>query len=127
MLAKTRHISTGRMPQQEVLNAEIEHLGEIWDMMIDIDTGRVAYAVLSFGGGFMGMGNKLFAVPWQKLHLLKPDSRHEGHLDRKFILNVPKDQLENAPGFDRDNWPDLEDLDWLQNVYAYYGCDPYWI
>jgi hypothetical protein len=94
--------------------------------MIDVNTGKIAYAVLSFGGGFVGWGNKLFAVPWQKLYLLKPDSKHEGHLDRKFVLNVPKEQLKNAPGFDKDNWPDPQDLGWLRDIYVFYGCEPYW-
>jgi hypothetical protein len=114
------------MLRQEVLNVDREHLGEIVELMLDVDTGMISYAVLSSGGGFMGSGNKLFAVPWQKIVLLKADSEHEGHLDRKFMLDVPKELLKDAPGFDPDNWPDVKDSSWLRDVYIYYGCEPYW-
>lgn len=120
-------MSTGRMKGQEVLNRGGEHLGEIQELMIDIKAGRILYAVLSFGGGFVGVGNKLFAIPWEILQLIPPDSRHEGHLDRKFMLDVPKELLANAPGFDKDHWPQLDDLAWLQQVYVYYDCVPYWL
>ena len=127
MLTQRKYIRSTRLVQQEVLNREMEHLGEIVELMMDIDEGNIVYAVLSFGGGFMGSGNKLFVIPWQKLHLLKADSKHEGHLDRKFMLDVSKEQLKDAPGFDKDDWPDLEDLGWLEEVYIFYGCVPYWV
>jgi len=76
--------------------------------MIDIPAGKVAYAVLSFGG-FLGMGNKLFAVPWSALKL-DEDKKH-------FILDVDKKKLENAPGFDKDNWPDMADTSWGTRIF----------
>jgi hypothetical protein len=85
--------------------------------MIDIPTGRVAYAVLSFGG-FLNMGSKLFAVPWNALTI------DEG--EKQFILDVEKERLENAPGFDNDNWPDMADKVWGEQVHAYYGTQPAW-
>jgi len=87
--------------------------------MIDLDEGRIAYVVLSFGG-FLGMGNKLFAIPWEAL-ILDTDQ----HV---FILNVDRERLENAPGFDKDNWPDNAKYEagWLFDVYEYYGYLPYW-
>jgi len=85
--------------------------------MIDIPSGRVAYAVLSFGG-VLGMGNKLFAVPWS---LLGVDE------DKKcFVLNVDKTKLEKAPGFDKSNWPDMAETAWRSEVFRYYGATPYW-
>jgi sporulation protein YlmC with PRC-barrel domain len=126
MLEMRKCVSAMRMLNQEVLNIDGEHIGEIRELMIDLNAGRVAYAVLSFGGGFVGVGNKLFAVPWSRLNLLGPDSSHEGHLDRKFMLAVTKEELENAPGFDKDHWPDMNDLAWLQYLYSYYDCVPYW-
>jgi hypothetical protein len=83
--------------------------------MIDVPTGRVACTVLSFGG-FMNMGNKLFAVPWKALTL---DEDH-----KQFILNMDKAQLENAPGFDKDNWPDMTDPAWGNEIYRFYGIQP---
>jgi surface antigen len=85
--------------------------------MIDIPTGRVAYAVLSFGG-FLGMGNKLFAVPW---HAFTIDEEN-----KEFVLDVDKKVLENAPGFDKDNWPDMANVDFGKQIYGYYGYTPYW-
>ncbi len=83
--------------------------------MIDLQDGRVAYAVLSFGG-FLGMGDKLFAIPWQALSL-RP---HE----HAFLLDIPRDVLEKAEGFDKDNWPITRDE--LSRTYTYYGYQPYW-
>jgi len=85
--------------------------------MIDIASGRVAYAVLSFGG-FLGMGDKLFAIPWSSLAI--------DTVEKRFILNVDKSLLERAPGFDKNNWPDMADRTWGAGVYSYYGTKPYW-
>src|ERR1700722_19550431 len=82
----------------QVVNLQNEDLGIIEHMMIDLESGRVAYAVLSFGG-FLGMGDKLFAIPWSALAL--------DPADHKFILNVDKDLLKAAPGFDKDQWPNM--------------------
>ncbi|RPJ72522.1 MAG: PRC-barrel domain containing protein [Alphaproteobacteria bacterium] len=107
----------------KVINMVGEHLGKIEDLMIDLESGRVAYAVLSFGG-FLGLGNKLFAVPWEALSV-RP---HE----HAFALDVSKEILEKAEGFDKDDWPlTCEQLatstrEWLANIYTCYGYKPYW-
>lgn len=101
----------------EVVNAAGESLGEIDHIMIDIPSGRIAYAVLSFGG-FLGLGDKLFAIPWSALAL---DT--EQHL---FVLNVDKEHLKNAPGFDKDHWPSMAQEQWAADVHRFYGVDPYW-
>jgi sporulation protein YlmC with PRC-barrel domain len=101
----------------KVINSQGEHLGEIKELMIDLDLGRVAYAVLSFGG-VLGMGEKLFAIPFQALQL-RPD-RHE------FVLNVDKEKLKKAPGFDKNNWPSTADRTWGMQIHRYYGYEPYW-
>jgi hypothetical protein len=79
--------------------------------------GRIAYAVLSFGG-FLGIGNKLFAIPWDALKL--DEENHE------FILDIDRNTLENAPGFDKDNWPDMADPEFGSSIFNYYGYRPYW-
>jgi hypothetical protein len=107
----------------KVINLSGEHLGKIEDLMIDLENGRVAYAILTFGG-FLGFGNKLFAVPWEALSV-RP-------LEHAFALNVSKETLEKAEGFDKDNWPlTCEQLatstrEWLGNIYTCYGYKPYW-
>jgi len=115
-----------RLLDQEVLDCDGEHVGELQDIVLYMPTGQVAYAVLSFGGSFMGWNNKLFAVPWAALAREADETSHEGHHDRLFVLNVDKKQLEDAPGFDKDNWPDATDMGWLVPVYEFYGCAPFW-
>ncbi len=108
----------------DVTNASGEKLGNIEDLMIDLQSGRIAYAVLSFGG-FMGMRNKLFAIPWELL-CLDNKWNYQDIYRQRIVFNVPKEKLEQAPGFDRDNWPREPDKNWLKDVYSYYGCAPYW-
>lgn len=100
----------------DVYNQKDEDLGDIKEIMLDMNSGRVSYAVLSFGG-FLGMGEKLFAVPWDALKL--------DTVNKRFVLNVDKDRLEGAPGFDKDNWPNMSDQTWAQGIHAYYGTKPY--
>lgn len=104
-------LSCSTLTGDAVRNAAGEDLGEIEDIMIDLDTGRIAYAVLSFGG-ILGMGDKLFAIPWEALQLAREE--------HKFILNVSKDMLEKAPGFDKDNWPDTSDPEWNTKTRDYW-------
>jgi sporulation protein YlmC with PRC-barrel domain len=100
-----------------VRNAAGEDLGTIDEIMIDIPSGRVAYAVLSFGG-FLGLGDKLFAVPWSALKVDEDD--------QCFILNVDRHTIEQAPGFDKDNWPDMSNVEWGTELSSYYRVRPYW-
>ena len=101
----------------KVVNAQNEDLGKIEDVVLDAGAGRIAYAVLSFGG-FLGMGEKYFAIPWNALHFNSSENRA--------VLNVDKKLLENAPGFDKDNWPNMADSTWGTSIYKHYGYNPYW-
>lgn len=105
-------MSTSTLTGDGVYNLQDEDLGDVKDFMLDLRTGKVAYAVLSFGG-FLGMGEKLFAVPWSALTL---DTEN-----KRFILDVSKERLESAPGFDKDNWPDMADPVWADGIRTYYG------
>jgi len=112
-----RVLAASTLAGDSVKNSAGEDLGKLDEIMIDIPSGRIAYAVLSFGG-FLRMGNKLFAVPWS---VLRVDE------DQKcFTLEIDKAALENAPGFDQDNWPDMADTTWGADIYRYYGRTPYW-
>jgi len=109
-------MGTDTLMGNDVYNKEDEDLGDVKDIMLDMRSGRVSYAVLSFGG-FLGMGEKLFAVPWQALKL---DTEN-----KRFVLDVKKERLENAPGFDKGHWPDMADPTWETGIHAYYGTKPY--
>ncbi|MEO7497468.1 MAG: PRC-barrel domain-containing protein [Massilia sp.] len=98
-----------------VVNGEDDNLGDIKEIMLDMRNGQVAYAVLAFGG-FLGMGEKLFAVPWQALQL--------DTVNKRFVLNVDKERLKNAPGFNADAWPDMSDVGWANQIHTFYGTDP---
>ena len=100
----------------DVDNLKDEDIGDIKEIMLDMRTGRVSYAVLSFGG-FLGMGEKLFAVPWNALTL---DTEN-----KRFTLNVDKERLVNAPGFNRKSWPNMADPSWAKSIHDYYGTKPY--
>jgi sporulation protein YlmC with PRC-barrel domain len=112
-----RVLAASTLAGDSVKNSAGESLGKVDEIMIDIPSGKVAYAVLSFGG-VLGMGNKLFAVPWGALKVDEDD--------KCFILDVNKKTLEGAPGFDKDRWPDMADTTWGLEVFRYYGATPYW-
>ncbi len=107
-----RIVSASAMTGDRVRNRVGEDLGKIEEIMIDVPTGRVAYAVIGFGG-FLGIGDKLLAVPW---HALTLDER-----DRIFILDVDRRELERAPALDRDHWPDMADPAWRSQVDQFYA------
>lgn len=115
--AKPHVLSAGSLTGDKVKNDLGEDLGKIEEIMIDLQRGVVAYAVVSFGG-FLGMGDKLFAVPWGAMKLDLED--------KAFILNVEKDVLKEAPGFDKDDWPDFTDRDYGTKVYTHFKVVPYW-
>lgn len=100
----------------DVYNTQLEDLGNIKEIMLDMRTGHVSYAVMSFGG-FLGMGEKLFAVPWQALKL--------DTVNKRFTLDAAKKRLENAPGFNQDDWPNMADPSWQKDIHAFYGTKPY--
>ena len=99
----------------DVYNKDGQDLGDIKEFMIDMASGKVAYAVLSFGG-LMGLGDKLFAVPWAAMTL--------DTVNKRFTLNVPKAKLSDAPGFNKDRWPSMADGTWASGVHKFYGT-PY--
>jgi sporulation protein YlmC with PRC-barrel domain len=96
----------------DVYNNADEDLGDIKEFMIDMATGKVSYAVLSFGG-ILGMGDKLFAVPWAALKL--------DTVNKRFTLDVTKDAMKDAPGFDKDKWPTMADATWAKGLHTFYG------
>jgi len=101
----------------DVENPQGQNLGDIKDIVIERGSGRIAYAVVSFGG-FLGLGEKLFAVPWGAFSQ-KADKD-------TFVLAVDKERLQNAPGFDASNWPQMASREWVTGLYTYYNVPPYW-
>jgi sporulation protein YlmC with PRC-barrel domain len=102
---------------KNVTNAAGEDLGQIEEIVTDAISGRILYGVLSFGG-FLGLGDKYYAIPWQSLRLTDDA--------KKFTLNVEKDRLKKATGFDKERWPDLANEQFATNTYQQYNQKPYW-
>ena len=105
------NLSASSIIGDDVVNGQGDDLGKIEDLMVDCITGTVSYAVLSFGG-FLGIGDKLFAVPLEAMSL---DTENQC-----FVLNESKERLEAAPGFDKSNWPNHSDKTWFSTVRNYY-------
>jgi sporulation protein YlmC with PRC-barrel domain len=112
-----RVMAASTLEGDDVLNGRGEKLGKIDEIMLDVPTGRIAYAVLA-SGGFLGIGDKLFAIPWRAL-TLDPENKC-------FILDIAKERLEQAPGFEKDHWPSMVDESWAHEVHTYYRARPYW-
>lgn len=106
-------LPTRSIKGSKVFNLKEEHLGKIEEIMIDSECGRIAYAVLSFGG-WLGANNKLFAIPWESLERNRDD----------YILKVDKSVLENAKGFDKEKWSLTRNE--LEDAYKRCGLQPYW-
>lgn len=113
----TNHmLSATTITGTKVKNRRNEDIGKIQDLMINLEEGNIEYAVLSFGG-FLGIGDKYFAVPMQALQFTRKDDDHI------ITMNVTKEKLENAPGFDKDNWPKEARTEFIDKMYKYYGYE----
>jgi len=110
-------LSANTLIGTRVKNPEGADLGNIEELMIDLASGRIRYAVLSFGG-FLGIGDKLFAVPWEALEISPSED--------VFVLDARRETLKSAPGFDKNHWPDMADPMWESKVHSHYGVTPYW-
>lgn len=101
----------------KILCTEGEDVGKVKEIMLDVQSGMIAYVVMS-SGGFLGIGDKLLAIPWSALTL---------DTDRKcFLLAMSAERVKSATGFDKDHWPSMADLSWATSLHEYYGRDPYW-
>lgn len=108
-------VRASEMMNKEIYNAQDEQVGSVADVVLDTQSGKVKYVALSTGG-FLGLGDSLHAVPWDAFEQKMHDGEH------RCVLNVSKDQLKNAKGFDEDNWPNMANKQWQQqNDRQYQG------
>jgi hypothetical protein len=111
--ASGTYLVTCATPQVEaVVNRADEELGELEHFVIDLPSGRIAYAVLVRGGVF-GLGERLHAIPWEALQLDADE--------RRFVLDMAKDRLDAAPGFDEEHWPAMTDAAWAAAIREFYA------
>ena len=111
-------VKTSNIVGTRVVSRTNEDLGKVEEVVIDVFNGRIAYLVLSFGG-FLGLGEKLYAVPWKALHY--------DNETQVYVLNLTKDQIERAPGFEKETWPEFTDERWNRTVHDYYELPPFWM
>jgi hypothetical protein len=100
-----------------VVDAVGADYGKIESIVLDVERGIIAYAILSYGG-FAGMGLRLYAIPWRLLAL--------DWTKRCAVLDVDRDQLRAAPAFHAGNWPALNDEQWVRDLHRHFGLAPYW-
>jgi sporulation protein YlmC with PRC-barrel domain len=100
-----------------VRNPQNENLGEIQDVVVDLEAGRILYVVLGTGG-FLGLGQNYYAIP--------PETVRMSGRQNQVLVNVDRQRLAQAPGFDRADWPGVEDQEWAERVYRFHGQQPYW-
>ena len=108
-------IAASKVEGTSVYNRQGESLGSVYDVMINKRSGKVEYAVMSFGG-FLGMGQSYHPLPWQ---VLEYDERQGG-----YVVDLDKDRLLNAPSYGVNNAPDWTDRTYSQRIDDYYGIPP---
>jgi len=99
---------------KNVKNYKDEDLGKILEIMIDKLNGKISYVVLE-SGSFLGMGGKLFALPW---NAIKHDIAND-----YFLLDIDKEKIKKADGFDKDNWPDMSSPLFADTLSKYYEIE----
>lgn len=110
-----RRLTATSIIGDRVENLDGENLGKINNLMVNVDEGKIEYAVIEFGT-VLGIGGKLFAMPFSELQV---------NPDRKiFVLDRDKEYLSNIPGFDKDHWPDTNDHKYFGDVNTYWDRNP---
>ncbi|WP_075082822.1 PRC-barrel domain-containing protein [Mariniblastus fucicola] len=111
-------MSTSSLTGDEIRNRNDETLGSVHDIMVDCGTGKVSYVVMT-SGGFLGFGNKLFALPMSALEL---------DTECKCLrMNASKESFKESDGFDKDNWPNMADPRWEEDTHKRFDATPYWV
>jgi uncharacterized protein YegP (UPF0339 family) len=123
MSKSVRFVATNRLVQYDVVNKKGEDMGQVQTFVVDMREGLVAFALVAFGG-FLGITDKWFALPWGAL---------KWHMDTmKFMLDMPEEVLKNAPGMHKDEWvTEIEkwqkekDLELVDRYYTSHGYESY--
>ena len=109
-----RTLPSKKIVGANVQNSKGEKLGSIDDLVVDLQAGKVQYVAVGVGG-VLGVGEKLFAVPFEEFK-----TAHDTSNNIYFVLDISKERLENAPGFDKDHWPDFANPQWRNQIDTYY-------
>lgn len=110
-------LTAGTLKGEAVLNLRNETLGHVEDLLLDLEHGRIAYAVLATGG-FMGLGERLYAIPWAAVRS-DPDRQC-------LVVDADSERFAKAPGFDKNHWPSMGRREWHEEIHRHYAVRPYW-
>lgn len=110
-----RLVRAAALAGEPVVSRDGAPLGNVCELLLDVQRGRIAYAVVAHGG-FMGLGERLHAVPWCALRA-GADA---------LVLDGERTTFLAAPAFDKEHWPDAPDPAWHQALHRHYRCAPYW-
>jgi sporulation protein YlmC with PRC-barrel domain len=110
-------LATTDLYRDNVYDLAGKFLGEIEELVLDIHSGHVAYAIMAVGG-FLGMGQKMIAIPWSAITI--------DRVYQRCVVNIDLERLIDAPGLEGDSWPRMTDPRWAKQVHAYFGCKPDW-
>lgn len=114
-----KNVRVSQLNGMNIQNAEGKSVGEINDIVINASHGKVQYAAVTYGG-FLGVGNKMFAVPFKAFEIKQNPEEPEEQI---LVLNVTQQQLEGAQGFDEDHWPDFADPDFSKELHKRYRIE----
>jgi hypothetical protein len=117
MSVSARFVPTNRLEQYNLVNEQDQDLGQVQTFVVDMVAGRIAFVIVAFGG-MLGISDKWFAMPWE-IMTWSPEKM-------KFVVDMPKNVLEKAPGMNKDKWMEEINSDWLAKCYLHYGLAPYW-
>ena len=115
-------IRASKLMGMKIQNSKKENVGQIKDIVLDPATTRIQYVAVTYGG-FLGLGDKLFAVPIQAIHV-QQDPDHQGHV--LLVMDVTKEQMNGAKGFDESNWPNFSDSNFAGELHRRYNTEAHW-
>ncbi len=111
-------LSASSLAGDNIKNQQDETLGSVHDIMLDCNSGKVSYVVMT-SGGFLGMGNKLFAIPMSALSVDRDN--------QCLRMNASRETFEASEGFDKEHWPDFANRSWEEKTHQRYDATPYWV
>jgi sporulation protein YlmC with PRC-barrel domain len=115
-------VRASRLIGMNIENSQQKGVGEINDIVLDAKTGEIQYVAVTYGG-FLGVGNKMFAVPFEAFTVQQDPDDPNDHDDYVLVLDVTEKQLEGAEGFDEDNWPNFADKTFTNELYKRYDVN----
>jgi sporulation protein YlmC with PRC-barrel domain len=112
-------IRASQLIGMNIENSQQKGVGEVNDIVLDARTGEIQYVAVTYGG-FLGVGNKMFAVPFAAFEVRQDPDDPDDYDDLVLVLDVTEQQLEGAKGFDEDHWPNFADENFTNDLYRRY-------